>query len=171
MPTLSAADPSFSNISRQANKLMEQMQKSYFSYCPSETWTPSVNLYETADSYLVCVDLAGVEKEKIDVEVVEQVLKLRGTRTVPTFDDADANTGCSEARGATPAPASTGAASAGGTGAHEHRRVRIHLMEIDHGAFCREVELPEDIDRERISANYRNGMLWIELPKTTPGSM
>ena len=26
MPTLAAADPSFSNITRQANKLMEQMQ-------------------------------------------------------------------------------------------------------------------------------------------------
>jgi HSP20 family molecular chaperone IbpA len=39
-------------------------------------------------------------------------------------------------------------------------------MEIDHGGFCREVELPEDVDRERIAANYRNGMLWIELPKT-----
>ena len=39
-------------------------------------------------------------------------------------------------------------------------------MEIDHGGFCREVELPEDVDRDRIAANYRNGMLWIELPKT-----
>src|SRR3954469_7944987 len=86
MPTLAAADPSFSNIARQANKLMEQMQKSYFSFCPSETWTPSVNLYETAESYLVCADLAGVDKSKIDVEVVEQVVKLKGTRSVPTIE-------------------------------------------------------------------------------------
>ena len=142
MPTRTAADPSFSNMSRQANRLIEQMQKAYFNFCPSETWVPSVNLYETADSYLVCVDLAGVEKEKIEVEVVAQVLKLRGTRAVPAHEEA---------------------ASAGG--AHEGRRVRIHLMEIDHGSFCREVELPEDVDRDRIAANYRNGMLWIELPK------
>ena len=146
-----AADPSFSNITRQANKLMEQMQKAYFNFCPSETWTPSVNLYETAESYLVCADLAGVDKEKIDVEVVDQVLKLRGTRAVPTLDEL--------------------AGSAPGDAPREHRRVRIHLMEIDHGAFCREVELPEDVDKQRISANYRNGMLWIELPKTRPGGM
>ena len=184
MPTLSAADPSFSNITRQANKLMEQMQKSYFSYCPSETWTPSVNLYETADSYLVCVDLSGVDKEKIDVEVVEQVLKLKGTRTVPTYEDSDGGAGSGghsaggESRAVTPTQAqptptspSAGATGAAGAGAPEHRRVRIHLMEIDHGAFCREVELPEDVDRDRIIANYRNGMLWIELPKTTPGGM
>ena len=69
MPTSAAAEPPFSNITRQANRLMDQMQKSYFSFCPSETWTPSVNLYETADSYLVCADLAGVDKSKIDVEV------------------------------------------------------------------------------------------------------
>ena len=146
MPTSTAADPSFSNMSRQANRLIEQMQKAYFNFCPSETWTPSVNLYETADSYLVCVDLAGVEKEKIEVEVVAQVLKLRGTRAVPAHEEA----------------ASAAASAASG---HEGRRVRIHLMEIDHGSFCREVELPEDVDRNRIAANYRNGMLWIELPK------
>ena len=147
MPTLSAADPPFSNMSRQANKLIEQMQKSYFSFCPSETWTPSVNLYETAESYLVCADLAGVDKEKIDVEVNGQVLKLRGSRAVPAHVDA------------------AGEAGAGEAVAHGQKRVRIHLMEIDHGGFCREVELPEDVDRERIAANYRNGMLWIELPK------
>ena len=164
MPTLAAADPSFSNIARQANKLMEQMQKSYFSYCPSETWTPSVNLYETAESYLVCADLAGVDKEKIEVEVVEQVLKLKGTRMVPTLEDVPVGTAAGTPPGG---DANAAGAAAGPT---EHRRVRIHLMEIDHGSFCREVELPEDVDRERIVANYRNGMLWIELPKSSRGS-
>ena len=38
-------------------------------------------------------------------------------------------------------------------------------MEIDHGTFSREVELPQDVDREQITATYRNGMLWIEIPK------
>jgi HSP20 family protein len=154
-----AADPPFSNVTRQANKLMEQMQKNYFSYCPSETWTPSVNLYETASDYLVCVDLAGVEKEKIDVEVSGQTLKLRGTRTVPRYEDAGMDEGeaggdASDAPPAAPPPAG------------EPRRIRVHLMEIDHGSFCREVELPLDVDRERIRANYRNGMLWIEIPKS-----
>jgi HSP20 family protein len=155
MPTRTAADPSFSNMSRQANKLIEQMQKAYFNFCPSETWTPSVNLYETGDSYLVCADLAGVDKEKIEVEVTGQVLKLRGTRAVPAHEDAAAESG-----------AESGAEQGADTTPHAPRRVRIHLMEIDHGGFCREVELPEDVDRDRIAANYRNGMLWVELPKT-----
>jgi HSP20 family molecular chaperone IbpA len=41
----------------------------------------------------------------------------------------------------------------------------MHLMEIDHGAFSRDVDLPEDVHHERISAKYVDGLLWIELPK------
>jgi HSP20 family protein len=120
---------------------MEQMHKGYYGFYPTDTWTPSVNLYETAVAYLVCVDLAGVDKEKIDVVVQENRLRLRGTRVVPMKDDAE------EAAD------------------HESKRVRVHLMEIDHGSFSREVELPDNVEAEKISAEYRNGMLWIEIPK------
>lgn len=141
MPLTAAADPPFQNLARQARQLMEQMHKGYYGFYASETWTPSVNLYETAASYLVCVDLAGVEKEKIDVEVHENRLRLKGTRAVPMKDDSEE------------------------TGESESKRVRVHLMEIDHGAFSREVELPQNVDQEKITAAYRNGMLWIEISK------
>lgn len=161
MSSIAAAEPPFSHLARQANKLMDQMQKGFYVYS-SDTWTPNVNLYETAGSYLVCVDLAGVEKDKIDVEVVEQRLKLRGARAVPSFEED------TEAAAAPSPQAAAGAAGTGGTGEpdpHQARRVRIHLMEIDHGPFSREVELPPDADKAHISAVYRNGMLWIEIPK------
>ena len=132
---IAAEEQPFSNLTR-ASKLMEQMQKGFF--YPSENWTPNVNLYETGSSYVVCVDLAGVEKEKIDVEVVDQRLRLRGNRAMPT---------CAASQAQTP------------------EKVRIHLMEIDHGAFTREVEIPSDSDRQNIRASYRNGLLWIEIPK------
>src|SRR4051812_46185706 len=45
------------------------------------------------------------------------------------------------------------------------RAVAVHLMEIDHGTFCRTVEVPSGVDQERIGANYHVGMLWITLPK------
>jgi HSP20 family molecular chaperone IbpA len=165
-----AADPPFSNITRQANKLMEQMQKGYFNFCPSETWTPSVNLYETGAAYQVCVDLAGVEKEKIDVEVADHILKLRGSRTVPQYEEGDAEHagaghGDPTRAGAHGGHAEPQPASRAGEAHAEPRRIRVHLMEIDHGSFCREVELPENVDRDLIRASYRNGMLWIEIPK------
>jgi HSP20 family protein len=45
------------------------------------------------------------------------------------------------------------------------RAVAVHLMEIDHGTFCRTVEVPSGVDDEAIEANYHLGMLWITLPK------
>ena len=45
--------------------------------------------------------------------------------------------------------------------------VRLHTMEIDHGRFCRAVNLPEDADIEAIEALYRNGYLWIQVPKVS----
>jgi HSP20 family protein len=42
---------------------------------------------------------------------------------------------------------------------------QMHLMEIDHGMFSRSVEIPESVDKDRISATYRCGMLHIHLPK------
>jgi HSP20 family protein len=134
-------DQPFMSVARQMNKLMDQLQKNYYNFCPSETWTPNINLYETDDFYLLCVDLSGVDKEKIDVEVHDQRLTLRGTRPVPTRPEYSPEA---------PVP-----------------KLRVHVMEIDHGAFCRMVDLPHDVEQQRIAAQYENGMLWIELPKKT----
>lgn len=141
-PSQVATEQPFGHLARQMNKLVDQLHKGFFSFCPAEAWTPAVNVYENDVAYLVCVDLAGVEKEKIDVTVIDGQLRLRGARSVPVLPE-------------------------------QHRedashRLRVHLMEIDHGPFSREVDLPNDVDRDRISASYRNGLLWIELPKATP---
>jgi HSP20 family protein len=126
--------------------MLEQLNKGYYSFYPNETWTPNVNLYETEEAYQVCVDLAGVEKEKIDIEVHQQRLTLKGHRVVPTPSPDNGNVG-KQGEEAQP------------------RRIKVHLMEIDHGAFARVVELPHDVAEHKINAEYRNGILWIELPK------
>ncbi|HEV7298506.1 MAG TPA: Hsp20/alpha crystallin family protein [Tepidisphaeraceae bacterium] len=110
----------------------------YYNFCGSDTWSPPVNLYETETAYLVCVDLAGVEKEKIDVEVLAGELTLRGHRQVPWQTSKEGDGG---------------------------PKLRVHVMEIDHGSFCRSVELPPDAAKEEINASYRDGLLWIEIPK------
>ncbi|MDP6045564.1 MAG: Hsp20/alpha crystallin family protein [Phycisphaerae bacterium] len=43
--------------------------------------------------------------------------------------------------------------------------VKIRLMEIDHGWFCRAIEIPDDADESRINATCRSGFLRIVLPK------
>jgi HSP20 family protein len=42
----------------------------------------------------------------------------------------------------------------------------VHLMEIDSGDFQREVRLPPSVAVDKIEAYYREGFLWIRLPKT-----
>jgi HSP20 family protein len=138
MPVETASDPNFGSVQRQMQRLMDQMQKNFFNFCPSETWTPNVNVYENETAYVVCVDLSGVDKEKIEVLVADHMLTLKGTRLVPTPPETTATHGA---------------------------RLRVHVMEIDHGPFCREVELPTDVDQARIGAAHLNGLLWIELPK------
>jgi HSP20 family protein len=109
----------------------------YYNFSGGDTWSPPVNLYETDTAYLVCVDLAGVDKDKIDVEVHQNEMTLRGHRQVPW------------------APKTEGGDA----------KLRVHVMEIDHGGFRRTVELPQDAAQEQITATYRDGMLWIEIPK------
>jgi HSP20 family protein len=140
MPVETAGEMSFGSMMRQMSRAMDQLQKGVFNFCPSETWTPAVNLYESDAAYLVCVDLAGVDKDRIDVLVVDNQLRLRGTRAVPMLPAELQESG-------------------------ESSRLRVHLMEIDHGSFCREVDLPNDVAKEQISARYLNGILWIQLPK------
>lgn len=143
-PVETATDQPFGQGKRQMNKLMDQMQKGFFAFSPGETWQPNVNLYENDVSYVVCVDLSGVVKEEIDLQVHNSVLTLKGSRLVPTQ----------------PAPREGEAAAQPAA-----PRYRVHLMEIDHGPFIREVDLPHDVISDQITATYRNGLLWIELPK------
>jgi HSP20 family protein len=143
-----APDQSFQHITRNVSKIVEQVQKGYYNFRPNDTWAPNVNLYETDEAYLVCVDLAGVDKEKIDLELIENRLTLHGVRQVPSYDSPP------EA-----APATTAGGPAG-------PKIRVHVMEIDHGSFLRVVELPQRVRQDKITAHYRNGMLWIEIPKS-----
>ena len=55
----------------------------YQQFCPIESWRPPVNLYETDACFLVCVDLAGMDREAIDVSVRDNVLVVSGTREHP----------------------------------------------------------------------------------------
>ena len=45
-------------------------------------------------------------------------------------------------------------------------RVCVHLMEIDSGRFHRKIPMPGGLDPAAARANYRNGFVWIILPKS-----
>jgi len=41
---------------------------------------------------------------------------------------------------------------------------QVLALEIDYGDFERELRLPLEIEPERVTSEYKNGLLWIHLP-------
>ena len=93
-----------------------------------------MNAYRCKGCIRVCFDLAGVDKAKIDLRIEPRKLILRGTRP-------------------TPEPASS-----------EGRSEQILAMEIDNGPFARELRLPVEVVPAEVTAEQRDGLLWIKLP-------
>lgn len=100
----------------------------------THVWQPAINAYQCDKCMRICVDLAGVDAEEIELELAPGRLTLRGDRTLPEPDDT------------------------------HNPALQVLAMEIDHGAFEREIALPPGIDRRRVRAEQQNGMLWIYLP-------
>ena len=129
-----AADE-FSNLVRQMNQLMDrEMHGQFHPFSPTDAFRPAVNLYETQTAFLICVDLAGMDQNDIEVSLENAQLTVRGKRHSPLPPDGA-------------------------------RAIAVHLMEIDHGTFCRNIEIPANVEQNQIAANYHLGMLWITLPK------
>ncbi|MDQ6622175.1 MAG: Hsp20/alpha crystallin family protein [Verrucomicrobiota bacterium] len=105
----------------------------FYHFAPA-TWQPAINAYRCASCIRICVDLAGVEKSRIDLSVEPERISIRGSRAVPEPRHEDG------------------------------RALQTLAMEIDYGPFAREIELPAEIDVARVSAEQQNGLLWIILP-------
>jgi HSP20 family protein len=104
---------------------------------PNRFWQPRVDVYETVDSIVVKAELAGMKPNEINVtlEAEDRVLKISGERTEE--DEERLN------------------------------RIRCYQLEVYFGPFERQIILPGDarIDRDAITATYRDGFLIVTLPK------
>ncbi len=77
-------DDSLTDQMRHLGEVMQRTaQGRFFRFSPPDAWQPATNLYETEDRYVVCMDLAGVSREEIDVEVRQELLVIRGQRESP----------------------------------------------------------------------------------------
>jgi HSP20 family protein len=99
-----------------------------------QIWSPAINAYRCDEGIVICVDLAGVDKTRIEVSLQARSLLIRGTRQPPE------------------------------PGRESGSRLQILAMEIDCGPFEREVPLPLEVDPEGVRAEQRNGLLWVYLP-------
>ena len=98
---------------------------------PPCAWTPAVDIYENDDGFFIAVDLPGVRKEDVMVEVRNNVLIISGERhTDPTVKVAN-----------------------------YYRQERVC------GKFYRTFTLHAMIPPEAIKANFKHGVLVVEIPK------
>lgn len=119
----------------QFTMVLSQAFYGFSRFCAAEAWAPSVNVYQLKGRLEVCVDLAGIDREVIDVRVEPGTLLVRGVRAAP---DPPTH--------------------------QEDTPLRIVTMEIDYGPFCRTIPIPDHVDLRRVESAYREGMLWITLP-------
>ena len=97
----------------------------------SGSWVPLADVYETADTFVVQIELPGVQEEDVEIKIDGDQLEVRGERK-------------SDARG---------------------RPEMFHRMERSHGSFVRGFRLSQEVDPERVSAQFRDGLLRLELTK------
>lgn len=97
----------------------------------SGSWMPLADAYETTESFVVQIELPGIDEEDVEVHVDGDQLLVRGERR----------------------------------GAGEARPERFYRMERSRGSFSRVFTLTEDVDPARVKAQFKDGLLRLELPK------
>jgi HSP20 family protein len=59
--------------------IMQERLDSLFGHA-TPGWMPLVDLYETAESYVIAAELPGLERENFDIELQRNTLTLKGRR-------------------------------------------------------------------------------------------
>ncbi|HOW58959.1 MAG TPA: Hsp20/alpha crystallin family protein [Candidatus Omnitrophota bacterium] len=127
-----------SNMMRQAflmsGPLMNQAVTG-MSQIANSDFMPAIDLQETDKTYIVRGDLPGLDKDKINITVQNNMLTLQGIRETGS-ETSDSKQG-------------------------------FYSQERSYGSFTRTLALPGPVDENKISAEYKNGVLTITLPKLT----
>ena len=119
----------------QLGNVAYEMTKIHFSdFRAPESWQPSINAYRCEHCLRICVDLAGVDRSAIELVLVPGRLTISGRRALPEPSHK------------------------------EGHAMQVLAMEIDHGPFERVIDLPRSVEPARVTAEQRNGLLWITLP-------
>ena len=103
-------------------------------------WQPPINVYRCRERIVIVVELAGVNRADIELQVEPYRVRLAGSRRIPAL------------------PPEQGPLQ------------QVIALEIDDGRFDREILLPAEVVAAETRAELRNGLLWIDLPLLSPRS-
>ncbi len=99
----------------------------------NESWaaSPSVNVKEDANRFLLELAAPGLKREDFKIEVDHQVLSLSSERKEEKTEEDE-----------------------------NYRR-----REFNYASFQRTFQLPDEVDSDKITATYEDGVLLVTLPK------
>ncbi len=97
-------------------------------------WEIRSEITESPDAYHFKLEVPGLSKDQIKVDLHENTLTISGERKEERKDE-------------------------------QRRKV---VSEMIYGAFGRSFTLPSRVDPEKVSAKYENGILWVDVQKSTP---
>ena len=95
---------------------------------------PKVNIVNNADAILIEAALPGMEKDQINVEMLDGAITISGKLGQDKKEDTS----------------------------------NFILREIKKSAFRRTFSLGDNLDQEKVSAEYSNGILLLKIPKIKP---
>jgi HSP20 family protein len=102
----------------------------------SGRFTPTLDIGENEEEYNIHLDVPGIDRDDIEIEVMDNSLRIRGQRDESREMDGE----------------------------------DFVRRERRFGQFSRSLTLPPEIDRDKIFAEYRNGVLDVHLPKSAESS-
>lgn len=99
-----------------------------------QDFVPACEISETDTQYFMSMDLPGLKKEDIKVEIDENTLTVSGERKQEKKEGDETST---------------------------------QYIERYYGTFTRSFALPSAVDAEKVEARYEDGVLKLEIPKST----
>jgi HSP20 family protein len=116
-------------------ELFDRLEQQLNQQRPSRDTIPAAEVHESAEAFVVIVDLPGVAKDAIEVKATDRNLVISAERQSPhqPGPEADAK-----------APL---------------------LSEIRYGTWGRSFRFQQPINREQLQASYRDGLLTVTVPK------
>ena len=123
-------------------ELQDSMNRFFNEPANSRPWVPAVDIAENTNELIVHADIPGMKFEDIDVRLENGTLTLRGERKF-------------ERKIGDEAPEEGKDGKEGGW----------HRVERSFGSFERVFSLPDTVDPEKVTAEYKDGTLTVRLPK------
>ncbi len=98
----------------------------------ANTFMPSFDVKETADSYHFVADMPGIRKEDLDIQLAGNRLTISGRREAETSS----------------------------------QECTCYSQERSFGTFTRSFTLPEEVESAKVTAELRDGVLHLMVPKS-----